>query len=353
MAVRDPFLAKKRLDPDQVIKSVPVPVEKMWSDEAREAAALARQHGWQSSHVSGKISDGSAKEVMTHPDHPNSKLSVGDQGWEMRHGPKGQKPGGFGSHAEMKPYLEGFHGGPPQGEHARALKDFMGHLGGEPNEVDVTPRRKPTWSKSAGKSAYTTVGKQAPVGPRVIEVDGDQDSIAREYELLRPGCVTDEAEEGKPLMVPDADPEDYGETPLAPSRAEKLAKAWSDEARAAAAEARRHGATLHEHASDAEKDGNDEAVHAFRTGAAALSGAKVNPRDAAKARATLGEHMHDAEKDGNQELVAAAGAAREKLLQPSTYSHEDRFSPKQDMRSPAERVRGVPRARNYFGRPNA
>jgi len=126
MALRDPFLAKKRLDPDEVIKSSPVRVDKTRSGEAFRSAALSR------------------------------------------------------------------------------------------------------------KSAAI---KQAPVGPRVIEVDGDQDSVAREYDLLRPGQTTDAPEIGGELC-----------RPVGKSAGPQIAveKVWSDEARAAALEARRHGYTSSE-----------------------------------------------------------------------------------------------------------
>jgi hypothetical protein len=81
----------------------------------------------------------------------------------------------------------------------------------------------------------------------VIEVAGDQGSIARDYDLLTPGQVTDKKEEGDCLFSPvekvwsddaeaaQSEAEEHGYDAL-------VEKAWTDEARAAALEARRRGA---------------------------------------------------------------------------------------------------------------
>jgi hypothetical protein len=59
-----------------------------------------------------------------------------------------------------------------------------------------------------------------PPMPKTIEVDGDQDSLARTSQSTDPtdsfrvGCVTDAAEEGDDLMSPAPNPRDYGAFPL-------------------------------------------------------------------------------------------------------------------------------------------
>lgn len=86
------------------------------------------------------------------------------------------------------------------------------------------------------KSRPVTPKTAKPPGPRVVEVDGDQDSLARTGESadptdsFRPGGVTDTPVEGGDLVKPVG-------------KDEEVFKVWSDEARAAAAEARRGGKT--------------------------------------------------------------------------------------------------------------
>lgn len=167
-----------------------------------------------------------------------------------------------------------------------------------------------------------------PPGPRVVEIDGDQDSLARVMESddpaasFRPGYTTDEAEEGECLVRP-------------------VGKSWSDEARAAALEARghsgvstpatrgssaasaddRHRGALGEYADDMEKGGNKVGAALARVGLGALSGQAVPKDVAVRAHSLLEEHESDAEKDGNQARLGAIRAARGAL---SRYAKDER-----------------------------
>ncbi len=157
-----------------------------------------------------------------------------------------------------------------------------------------------------------------PPGPKVIEVGVDQDCVDRTAESddpaasFRPGAVTDKKPEHGMLFRP-------------------VGKAWSDEARAAALEARRHGASgkrpegqgvpaagttrahltaLQENAENARREGNKDGAALLMDGAKALAGQALDPKTAARAHALLEEHESDAEKDGNQQLLSAVRAAR-------------------------------------------
>jgi hypothetical protein len=250
-------------------------VQKMWSDEARAAALTARQHGYNESMTAtqGMAQDADRSRQYQHPD--GHSLHVGANGkWghmESKGGQDAKMTHGKGA-AGLDARLENLHHTKTNND-ARAAHDaklvaakpnrqlgvaerhqhniarqtlkytpaMAGVMGG-PNHDEARnilshntglPPHPTASAEYAGQQAsratFDTMmkpshtSKQALPGPRVIEVDGDQDSIAREYETLTPGCVTDAPEAGKPLMVPDADPQDYGETPLNPSQRRKSA----------------------------------------------------------------------------------------------------------------------------------
>jgi len=178
--VRDPFLTKRTPHPDDVIKSVPV--EKVWSDEAREAAAAARKAGYDS----GRRQVGGSHQYFNHPDgHMVSIDSAGN--WE--HDSGGKNTGSGRGADSLKAHLNTMH---PQL-----------HL--------------------PLKTAKAVPDVARPPMPKTIEVDGDQDSLARTSQSTDPtdsfrvGYVTDAAEEGDDLMSPAPNPRDYGAFPLGKS----------------------------------------------------------------------------------------------------------------------------------------
>ena len=221
----DPFLKARQADPDQMVRSVPV--EKAWSDEARAAALEARRRGYVGSDEPVEEPGYGRRVGLVKPD-TGHKVNIDSEG-EWRHeGVESDRPsGGRGAkalarrlartHGVRKPVAKVYPLGPGPGAPI-------------PSSVPTQTARQGMKDTLRAKSAQTfsPVGKaapksQRPPGPRVIEVDGDQDSIARDYDLLTPGQTTDKKEEGGCLFSP-------------------VRKVWSDEAREAAAEARRTGA---------------------------------------------------------------------------------------------------------------
>lgn len=73
----DPVLHDDKKKTEKTFRPFGEAVAKMWSDEARAAAAEARKHGWQASHQEGKESLGNARVIMKHPDLPGHQLEVG------------------------------------------------------------------------------------------------------------------------------------------------------------------------------------------------------------------------------------------------------------------------------------
>lgn len=111
----DSFLSQmKPRDPDAVVKSAPV--EKVgWTDEAREAAAVARAHGYKKNPAQQHRNE----RVMTHPS--GHVVAINTRG-EWDHAPApGSKPSSstsrYGRSAQsLRTRLEDFHGKPDSGK---------------------------------------------------------------------------------------------------------------------------------------------------------------------------------------------------------------------------------------------
>ena len=212
--VRDPFLTKRTPHPDDVVKSVPA-AKVGWTDEARAAAAAARSHGYSQD---GKMD----RAGLTHFEHPmGHTLAVAQDGSWVHDGP---------THATMN-HTGGFDRTHATLQDAQAAKPKGGSVQRIPRDL----RQEQATGESAkelkahlkdvhGKPIFKAVPDVArPPMPKTIEVDGDQDSLARTSQSTDPtdsfrvGYVTDAAEEGDDLMSPAPNPRDYGAFPLGKS----------------------------------------------------------------------------------------------------------------------------------------
>jgi hypothetical protein len=168
-------------------------------------------------------------------------------------------------------------------------------------------RYNDTFLRFGGLSPVEKAGSPHPPHPKVIEV-GDCAVVSAE--------IHDPTDSFRPSSAAVGKDELFS----------PVGKAWSDEARAAAIEARRAGGArnnpaasgsvrnhltaLQENAEDARREGNKDGAALLMDGAKALAGQAIDPKIAARAHALLEEHESDAEKDGNQELLGAIRAAR-------------------------------------------
>lgn len=236
----DPFLKTRQADPDAVVRSRPV--EKVWSDEAREAAAEARRTGssgkpveWDGrgdrpeGHVPvdsrEALNEDRAAAAERRSEWRGYGVGAAEAAERRSEGrPASPRAGLVGSVAEdhgLRSAGEGKNGAKlythpkvglvgvnPDGSWEAAGDTGSGKGSGAASLESHLRRQglRPSQAKSA--ATFSPVGKKAgeiahPPGPRVIEVAGDQGSIAREHDGPHvPGMTTDKKEEGGCLFSP-------------------------------------------------------------------------------------------------------------------------------------------------------